>query len=225
MKKIIVFYHAYLDGDYKNIIQDQLEKVFLSGLYNECDRIVMCVATPDESRLSWVEKITRNFKKIHLEVIRIDRSQYPSNFRESKITLQKLKESADTEPGYYCYFHTKATTNPGYKISMWRKSNDWGTICAWKTAIQMLNDGYDAVGPNLRYATFLGYFPHFSGTYWWTTDDHIKSLNFEYLTNTDNVYSEEFWIGSNHQANLGSTFECGSDAPYLIETEIDSYIK
>jgi len=223
--KKIVFYHTYLDGNYKLIIQDQLEKVFLSGLYEACDIFQLCVATPDDSRLQWLENIANKYDKISLKIIKINKENYPKDYRESKISLKMLKEMADETPGYYCYFHSKATSNPGYNIEMWRKSCDWATICEWKKNIKMLDDGYDAVGPNLRYDTFLGRYPHFSGNYWWTTHNHIRTLNLDYLNDVHNKYLEEFWIGSNQESKLGCTFECGHNEPYLAETSVDSYIK
>jgi hypothetical protein len=222
---IHIFYHAYLDGSYKLIIQEQLEKVFLSGLYKACKTFNICVATPDKSRYSWIEKITKKFDKIRLERIEIDRTKYPDSYRESKITLQRLKNMAEETPGYYCYFHTKGSTNKGYNIEMWRKSCDWATICDWEKSIQMLKNGYDAVGPNLRPDSHIGKHPHFSGTYWWTTHKHINTLDYSYLTDVREKLLEEFWIGSNHSAKLGSTYECGHIAPYLVESEIDSYIQ
>ena len=184
----------------------------------------MYVASPDDSRLPWITNLVKKLSKINLNVIKIDKSNYPADYRESKVTLQKLKEMADSVPGYYCYIHTKATTNPGYNINMWRMSCDWATICEWEKNVGMLNEGYDAVGPNLRPDSHIGIYPHFSGNYWWSKHNHIRTLDFSYLTDIHNKYLEEFWIGSNHSAKLGSTYECGHVAPYLVESEIDSYI-
>lgn len=223
MKKI-VFYHVYLDGNYKLIIQEQLLKIFMSGLYDECDSIQFHIASPEDSRINWVLNLVKDYAKINPTIIKIDRSQYPSDYRESKITLQNLKKMAETIDGYYCYFHSKGVSNNGYLIDMWRNSCDYATICEWGKNIKMLDDGFDAVGPNLRYDTFLGRFPHFSGCYWWTTSDYIKTLNYTYLLDVDNKYLEEFWIGSNAKGNLGTTFECGHNEPYLVESTIDKYI-
>jgi hypothetical protein len=224
MKKI-VFYHTYLDGNYKLIVQEQLTKIFTSGLYDACDSVEFHIASPEDSRVDWALGILKPYSKINPTVVKIDRSQYPADYRESKVTLLNLKNMAERVKGYYCYFHSKGVSNQGYLIDMWRNSNDYATIYRWKENIEMLDSGYDAVGPNLRYDTFLGYYPHFSGTYFWTTSKHIKTLDHSYLENVDNKYLEEFWIGSNHTAQLGSTFECGHNEPYLTEASIDSYIK
>lgn len=224
-RKKIVFYHTYLDGNYKLIVQEQLTKIFTSGLYDACDSIEFHIASPDESRISWALDLVKKFTKIKPTVVRIDRSQYPADYRESKITLLNLQKMAEEVDGCYCYIHSKGVSNQGYLIDMWRNSSDYATIYRWKENIEMLDNGYDAVGPNLRYETFLGYYPHFSGTYFWATSKHIKTLDHSYLENLDNKYLEEFWIGSNHSAKLGSTFECGHNEPYLVESSINQYIK
>jgi hypothetical protein len=227
-KPIYLFYHTYLAGDYKIIIQDQIQKVFLSGLYHACHAFYIYVSAPAENKhnIRWVEKITNKFDKIKVNIIDIDKTNLPSEYRESKITLLEMRKFAESNDGYYCYFHTKGTHNIGYNISMWRISCDWALFGKWKTNIQMLmSDGYDAVGPNLRYNTFLGYYPHFSGNFWRANGEYLKKLNDEYLYDTKNKYLEEFWIGSNTNSKLGSVYECGQDAPYLIATEIDNFVK
>ena len=71
-EKKIVFYHAHLDGAYKMVIQEQLFKVFVSGLYDECDRIEMRISSPDESRIPWVLNLVKNYKKIRPKTWRPD---------------------------------------------------------------------------------------------------------------------------------------------------------
>jgi hypothetical protein len=222
MKKI-VFYHTYLDGNYKSIIQDQLTKFFLGGLYDECDSLQIHISAPDPDRIPWLLDIVQYYSKIVPTVIEIDKSQYPDDYRESKITLLNLKKMADEVEGYYCYFHSKGVSTRHIFQDEWRNSCDWVTFCDWRPNIEMLDAGYDAVGPNYR-RRIDGYHPHFSANYWWANHQHLKNLNFEYLENTTDIISEEFWIGS-IDANFGSTFECGSVMPPLIETTINKYIK
>jgi len=222
MKKI-VFYHTYLDGNYKNIIQEQLTKLFLGGLYEECDSVQLHIASPDPDRIPWLLDIVQYYSKIVTTVIQIDKSQYPEDYRESKITLMNLKKMADEVEGYYCYFHTKGVTTRTHFPDEWRNSCDWVTFCDWKPNIEMLDAGCDAVGPNYR-SPEDGYHSHFSCCYWWTTHKHLRNLGTGYLEDVTNIFLEEFWIGS-VDARFESTFECGSVYPPLIETTINKYIK
>lgn len=223
MKKI-VFYHTYLDGSYKSIIQDQLTKLFLGGLYDECDSIQLHIAAPHEDRIQWLLNIVKDYKKIIPTVIKIDKSKYPNDYRESKITLMNLKKMADEVEGYYCYFHSKGVSHRETYQDEWRNSCDWVTIGDWRNNIKMLDDGCDAVGPNFRETAPWGVYPHFSGCYWWSTHKHLRNLGTVYLENTTDIFLEEFWIGS-IDSRLESTFECGSAYPPLVETTIDKYIK
>jgi hypothetical protein len=107
---------------------------------------------------------------------------------------------------------------------------DYNLIYKHKECIELLDNGADAVGPNLRKNTHVGYHPHFSGTYWWSTSKYIQSLNEEYLYNKEllgpqNPLLVEFFIGSNHNGNLQSIFECKDEAPYRVETLINEYLK
>lgn len=222
-KKYIVFYHAYLDAHYKLLIQEQLEKLILSGLYEACSVVKMYITGPDKKGIEWVYKITKPFEKINVTHFDVDKTGL-TNYREMKITLQHLANMAKNVPGYYCFFHTKSLTNYDYLKDLWRRSIEWNTICNWKRNIEMLDSGYDAVGPNYRENTFLGFHPHFAGAFWWTTDKHIKTLDYSYLTDTSNPFLEEFWIGSNHAGKYGSTWECDHEAPYMVESSIDKYI-
>ena len=225
----VLYYHAYLDGNYKLIIQDQLLKIFTSGLYNELSRLELRCASPFEEDYVWLEDLVKNYSKINIQRIEINKEDYPNNYRESKITLQQLSEDAKQNNAIFGYIHTKGVFNTGTVMDDWRLSMDYATIVNWKNCLKEL-ETVDAVGPNLRHATHVGYFPHFSGTYWWTTSNHIKTLDSEYLRDlkllgTNNHLLEEFWIGSNHNAALKSIFECGHNEPYLTETTINKYLK
>jgi len=70
----------------------------------------------------------------------------------------------------------------------------------------------------------------FSGTYWWSKSNYIKTLDEKYLYDTQllgnaNPLTVEFFIGSNHNGNLTSIFECKDEAPYRVECLINEYIK
>lgn len=225
----ILYYHAFLVNNYKLIVQDQLTKIFVSGLYESIDRIELRCVDPTNKNYEWIYNIVKNYPKINIKKIQINRENYPSNFRESKITLRELSEDARNNNGVYGYIHTKGIVNTGDFITNWRLSMDYSIIVNWKLCLSFLEEGFSAVGPNLRFDTHVGYFPHFSGTYWWSNSDYIKTLNESYLYDTEflghnNHLLEEFWIGSGKNPKLKSVFECGHNEPYLIDTTLDKYI-
>jgi len=228
-KDVVLYYHAYLDGNFKSIVQDQLTKTFTSGLYKKIKRLELRCASPIEENYVWLENLVKDYSKINIQRIEINKDDYPANYRESKITLQQLSEDAKQNDAIYGYIHTKGVFNTGFVMDNWRLSMDWAVLVNWENCLTELGSA-DAVGPNLRFDTHVGRFPHFSGTYWWSSSDHIKTLDDSYLTDLtilshNNHLLEEFWIGSNPRATLKTVFECGHNEPYLIETTINKYIK
>jgi hypothetical protein len=215
----IIFYHAYLVGDYKLLIQEQIANMFNSGLYKASEKIFMGIAGGDSDAQYWVLNLIKDYKKIQPYI-------HPTNNEEKdtlKLILKNIKEN-----DYICYFHTKSVTKPHYNNILWRRLVEYHTINQWKNCIDILDKGYDCVGSLYREDTFLGFHPHFSGGYWWTTYNHIVSLDHSYLDSNHSLgrFGAEFWIGSKHGSKNYCTFdfEEGTE-PYNEEYLISNYIK
>ena len=218
----VIFWHTYLTGDYKLVVQEQMTKLITSGLYNEVDYIFTGISATSVHDVNWFMKLLSSYEKF-FPILHSD------NHGE-KPTMRLLVNYAKENECYIMYFHTKAVSNTGYNNTLWRWSMDYSVIYKHKECIELLDKGVDAVGPNLRKNTHVGYYPHFSGTYWWSTSKYIQSLNEEYLYNKEllgpqNPLLVEFFIGSNPNGNLQSIFECKDEAPYKIETLINEYLK
>jgi hypothetical protein len=221
MRKVI-FWHTYLVGDYKLVVQEQMTKLFTSGLYNEVDYIFTGISASSVVDVNWFIELLSSYKKF-FPIVHTDKDG-------EKPTMRLLLNYAKENDCYIMYFHTKAVSNTGYNNTLWRWSMDYNLMYKHKECIELLDNGADAVGPNLRKDTHVGYHPHFSGTYWWSTSKYIQSLNEEYLYNKEmlgpqNPLLVEFFIGSNPNGNLQSIFECKDDAPYRVETLINEYLK
>jgi hypothetical protein len=221
MKKVI-FWHTYLAGDYKLIVQEQMLKLFTSGLYDEVEYIFTGISSKSKSDISWFLDLLSNYKKFY-PIIHEDSSG-------EKPTMRLLYNYAMENNCYIMYFHTKAVATTGYNNTLWRLSQDYNMIYKWKNCIKYLEEGYDAIGCNLRKNTYVGYYPHFSGGSWWTNSEYIKTLNENYLYDTkllgpQNPLLVEFFIGSNPNGKLKSVFECRDEAPYKVECLINEYIK
>lgn len=218
----VIFWHTYLVGDFKIIIQDQITKLFTSGLYDGVTSINVGISSPNQLNIEWIISLLKSYDKFKYTI-------HTENDGE-KPTMRLLMNYAKAHNCNIMYFHTKSVSNTGYNNILWRMSMDYNIIYKWKECIKILNDGADAVGCNLRYNTHVGYYPHFSGTYWWSNSNYIKTLNEDYLYNKDmlgpqNPLSVEFFIGSNNTGNLQSIFECKNEAPYRVECLINEYIK
>jgi hypothetical protein len=225
----VIFWHTYLVNDYKVIVQDQMTKLFTSGLYDECEMIYVGINYHNIDEVDWFKSLLLNYSKFKVIV-------HPTNDGEFD-TIKLLTNYCKNNNCYVMYFHTKGVGNKEFDVNstLWRMSMDYNIIYRFKECVRKLDNGVDAVGCNVRYNTHVGYHPHFSGNYWWTTSDHIKTLNNEYLYNktllgTDlyegkhNLLLVEFYIGSNHNCKLESIFECKGTDAYLTECLINEYI-
>jgi hypothetical protein len=187
-KNIKLFYHTYLINNYKDIIAEQLTNVFYSNLYKNCQEFHIGVVGREEEK-KWILNLVKEYSKIKIHFF---------DNGDEKDTL-KLILSLTQPKDYILYFHTKGITRNSISYSSWRRLMEYKVINEWNKCIEEIDKGYDCVGPLYREDTFLGYFPHFSGGFWWTKHEHILTLNHSYL---DENYihkrmGAEFWIGSN----------------------------
>ena len=223
MKKVI-FWHTYLVNDYKLIVQDQITKLITSGLYENVDTIFVGISANSELEIEWFKNIVSHYNKC-VPIVLVDKDG-------EKPTMRLLVNYIKENDCYVLYFHTKCVSNTGYNNTLWRWSQDYSMIYRWKECIDILDYGMDAVGCNLRKDTHIGYHPHFSGGYWWSTSKYVRTLNEAYLYDKtilggSNALTVEFFIGSNPNEKLFSIFDCGSPihAPSTVESLITEYIK
>lgn len=214
MKKIVIAYYTYLYGDkYMDMIVDQLRKAgnaifHEDGTYEKnliplCDKMYIGVVdTPDKKPSHGIEWLHNWFankssknpdgsvnSKIEIVV--------HSGNKEEADTLKWVRDYAKDNPGdYVLYFHMKGITKQNEATEDWRKYMEYFAIERWKDCIAKLDEGYDCCGVMLNSQTPIGYWPHFSGNFWWATTDYINTLKPEFLELPWRYY-REFWIGSN----------------------------
>jgi hypothetical protein len=219
----VIFWHIYTVNNYQLIVQEQLFKLLTSGLYEEVETIYVGVTSLTEASRLWISNLLSDYSKIQIT--------YHTENKEEKSTMRMLCDYAKENDSYILYFHTKGVTRLDYKTTLWRWSMEYHSISIWKECVSKLDEGYDAVGINVRYDTYIGYFPHFSGTFWWSKSSYINTLDETYLYTNKilegiyNRYLVEFYIGSNHLGKLHSMFECRSTSTHSVETNINEYIK
>jgi hypothetical protein len=69
----------------------------------------------------------------------------------------------------------------------------------------------------------MGYFPHFSGNFWWTKASYINTLDHEYLDNPNRLF-REFWIGTNPNVKKHEFHHRGGN-PYEVVYDRNNYAK
>jgi hypothetical protein len=150
---------------------------------------------------------------------------------DEKSTQKLLFQEAQESESYFLYMHTKGVSKSdhdvGYFIETWRRCMEYFTIIKWRDCLEKFKENYDSVGILVRRHTFLGYHPHFSGGFWWTTSKTIKELDSSYLNLDHHLgrFSAEFWIGSNPNHNLCCLYDFNGIEPAEQDHRIDLYIK
>lgn len=235
MKKHI-FYHVFPRFNWCDLLQDQLSRIFESGLYDNIESLNIILLSSDRRNLEWLKSITERFQKIH---VILDENEHLAE----RVTLSKINDFAKEreENEMVLYMHTKGISyflDEDYSLSgsfrrkqiSWRKYMEHFNINLWKNAEKVLSSGFwDAYGVNLGNASdYYNHHIHYSGNFWWATTDYLSSLNKEYFLEDlgrkdDRVYAE-FWIGSGNQPRLYEAHESNINN-YEKEYTFDNYIE
>lgn len=172
MKKIVVFYHAWLCNNWKELMAEQLATLYNSGLYGACESLNIGVVGVEEQVDVFKQMLKNEFvnyaSKINFRVTNKNTFEY--------ITINWIKEYCETnEDCYVLYFHTKGISVPIYTFEKearedWRKCMEFWNIMKWKDCVKKLDEGFDAVGICHTVRAF------FLGNFWWASSDYIKKL-------------------------------------------------
>jgi hypothetical protein len=209
MTKIAVFYHISQLPGWEILFKEQTELLIDSGLMDAADLVyigINCGTTLPELQRP---NIKYNFNdEQHLE-------EGP--------TMKALLKFAQKNDNYsILYFHMKGITKLEWKtVTLWREMMSHYLIQNWQRCINILPK-YDAVGTSYIDNYWGGYDPHYSGTFWWSTSEYIRTLEHSYL-DSENRLAREFWIGSKH-GRLHSVHDSGLEPkwygqPSLYDTE------
>lgn len=178
--KIACFYHVYQTGNWGSLVNEQLNLLKSSGL---CDASAMVYVgvNGDEEFPFYDEKLT------------IVRNLSPE--LEEAPTLESLRKFCEFNSGWnVLYFHTKGVTKQTPETTDWRKIMEYYCIERWEDCLKNLQV-HDTVGCLYMDECYLGFYPHYSGNFWWAKSDYIRTLNHGYLKNGIRN-NREFWIGT-----------------------------
>jgi hypothetical protein len=190
MKNIVVAYHAFLfEPYYRVMMSEQFGKLKSSGLFDVCSKLHIGIVNQSADGVQWVEDYWKGSDKVEIVV-------YPDNMEETR-TLKWISAYAMQNPDdYLCYFHTKSIWRYTPPTEAWRRYMEYFIIERWEECVKKLDYYYDCCGVMWNPDTPIGFHPHFSGNFWWTTTKYIRTLNNTFLDTPDR-YDREFWIGSN----------------------------
>lgn len=201
--KIAIFYHIGQIGLGAFIYQQQLHRLYTSGLIEAADYIHFGVNGDQELFNAPSKAIVKQNQ----------------NWKEETETLIDLKNFAEQNPDYkILYFHTKGVSKGTLIANAWRLMMEYFVIDKWKECVEMLNE-YDCVGSNLNsvgetlWADGTVTNPvegtyNFTGNFWWSNAKHIQTLDHKFLYSNYRI-DRELWIGSNPNSNPGAIYQPG----------------
>ena len=217
--KIAIFYHIAQMGMGAFIYQQQLNRLYTSGLIKEADYIHFGVNGDQELfNVPSKAKVVVN-----------------NNWKEETETLMALNDFAIKNSDYkILYFHTKGVSKGTLVANAWRLMMEYFVIDKWKECIEVLND-CDCVGSNLNSVGVTlwpnGEITHpvegtynFTGNFWWANAKHIQTLDYKFLS-SDYRIDRELWIGSNPNSNPKSIYQPGIYDSYEHYYKEEDYIK
>jgi hypothetical protein len=170
---ISVVYHCYLVGNWKEIVNEQLNRLKSSGLYDSAD-IIEVTVNLDKTDKSEFENVVSNYTKLNVEYFTDNTAEYPG--------IKKVRELALSNDTKIFYFHTKGVSNNynNYNdktisqekienIQQWKECLEYFLIDKWEESIELL-DSYDNVGVTCNGGWYWGNF-------WWSQSSHIKKTS------------------------------------------------
>jgi hypothetical protein len=173
-RHIAGFYHLAMDGPWKEIFYDQMQKLRARGLLNHSDFLFINAVG---ERSDWVP-----LRRLGIPSDKIFMSFHGALDDYEAPTHEYLQRYCNGFPqSLVYYFHSKGVTHPESplkeKIIQWRVLMEQFLLTEWRDCVEALLDGNVACGVNLQRVREYGApWPHFSGNFWWARCDHINRL-------------------------------------------------
>ena len=194
--KLAIFYHIAQIGLGAFIYQQQVHRLYASGLIKEADYIHFGV-NGDNELFNVPDKVK----------VKYNAKKYWNTEKETLLDLRDFcKENEDYK---VLYFHTKGATRDELCVQSWRLMMEYFVIDKWKECIKYL-DTYTSVGVQMcRVGPSI--YPDgtikeenptivYAGNFWWANASYINTLRTKYVDD-DCRYAVEKWIGDSDISN------------------------
>lgn len=175
------FYHVCAINNYIPIVDEQLGKLFRSGLLAACTKLYVAVLHPTDIAFSIVEALIGRYNS-HFKEPRIEVGYYSKNlhlYERPILTLTRTQAISYHNPNARVfYLHTKGVSDRHQTEEMIDRMNGWRrfmeayTVTRWRDCVKIL-DTHDVCGVNFQPMPS----PHFSGNMWWARSDYIGTLD------------------------------------------------
>ena len=196
-KKNLCFIHFTNVGNGHSIFLEQIDTIKKSGLYNQLDFIFVILLGP------YIEiKEDDKIKVIY----------YSDNILEWEFPSLNIIRSFSNDIPYkvnILYIHTKGVLGKPGALE-WRKYLEYFLIEKYDICLRYLNNGNFSVGVDLHtypLESGNGYRNHYSGNFWWSQSEYIKSITKTNLYIEDRYSPEHFIIGNYHMLDNSKIIE------------------
>jgi hypothetical protein len=201
-RKIYGIYFICCMRNYLEVVEEQLQIVTSSGLYNITSKFLFFITLYNTD----IEKIIQKYD-LENKVIVVKSNE---NLYE-KFAINNYKKYIDQNEKYYLYyFHTKGLSKMDdpkfYEYVSRRKLLNFYTLEKYKLNIKLL-EKYDAVGCSMC----LHPKTHFSGNYWWSKSEYMNTLPEKI---NDGYLSPEMYILTNDTCKAVSLSQNTNDILY-----------
>lgn len=167
---IYIYIHICCINNWKDIFLNLYYNIKSSGLYNVIKGIKCNILTKNNNDILFFNDL--NDDKIEILGICENLDLYETP------TINLLHEHAFNEDFYVLYIHTKGVkhNNTNINVTDWVNYLIYFNIQKYETCIKSLLD-YDTVGVNLQLENNDFTITHYSGNFWWSKSEYIKTLH------------------------------------------------
>ena len=213
-----VFYHVIDFPDWKDITDEQLSDMKVSGLLDIAEVYINC--NYNESSFDSLREEWKDYSNIKW----IFQNNLKEDFEHPTFILMKNIADESEDDFFALYLHLKGITRIGTSTETptkhWRWLMNYFNITKWRDCVEKLEEGYDAVGCIMQPKRAIP--QHFSGNIYWVKSNFLKkcmqlplpsSTNFlTYVPGNILSYRNdvELWCGYNN-ANLYCIFNVDHD--------------
>ena len=211
----LIVYHIFAKNDYYKIVESQVNRLKLSGLYNWCDKMEVTF-TGNEKNLLKIKPIFEGMDKVNIVIT-------PDNHYEY-YAIHTIWKYSQEYNGKVFYFHTKGVSNK-YKnletqeisdrkiqgIKWWKEVLEHFLIDKWSESVEKLNE-FDQCGVT----NINGWW---WGNFWWSNLSWIS--NNEEPARGDRWYFEA-WINRFRSPSLYEWYHFNFN-PYYSKLPLDIY--
>lgn len=172
------FYHCYSAGSWFNPLNEHINALVDSGLYENINKFFIGFVGNDDQCNETIDYL--NSRNISFSVCaKVDQGY-------EQITHHALYDFAKENDGNVLYAHTKGSYNVDAYRDDWRKLMTKYNVEYWKKNIELLKY-FDSVGWDLRKTDYVFY----AGNFWWTNLSFVRKLD---PPKYEDRWSPEYWL-------------------------------